>query len=98
MRLCIPETCGGGGRAGESPTTLRYLIRNKWLAAEQEEGTFMIRLGKRAKKLREGTPRREAGHQLGVQLLAVRSRDLPEASTSAYTRLSPTRSAPRSRP
>ena len=49
MRLCIPETCGGGGRAGESPTTLRYLIRNKWLAAEQEEGTFMIRLGKRAK-------------------------------------------------
>ena len=34
--------------------TLRYLIENKWLAAGQDGGKFTIRLGERAKKLREG--------------------------------------------
>jgi hypothetical protein len=33
---------------------LRYLIRNTWLAAEQEGGKFTIRVGERAKKVREG--------------------------------------------
>jgi hypothetical protein len=40
----------------KAPTTLRYLIRNKWLTAEQAEGKLTIRLGERAKKLREGVP------------------------------------------
>jgi hypothetical protein len=46
---------GSSGRV-KAQTTLRYLIRNKWLTAKQEEGHLTIRLGERAKKVREGTP------------------------------------------
>jgi hypothetical protein len=46
------------GTSGQvkAPTTLRYLIRNRWLTAEQEAGHLAIRLGERAKRLRDGTP------------------------------------------
>ena len=44
---------GTSGRVKAQPT-LRYLIQKKWLAAAQDGGTFTIRLGERAKKLREG--------------------------------------------
>ena len=47
---------GTSGRV-KAQTTLRYLIQNKWLAAAQDGGTFTIRLGERAKKLREGAPK-----------------------------------------
>ena len=50
---------GTSGRVKAQPT-LRYLIENNWLAATHDGGRFTIRLGKRAKKLREGkepTPR-----------------------------------------
>ena len=32
----------------------RYLIQNNWLAATQDGGKFTIRLGERARKVREG--------------------------------------------
>ena len=38
----------------KAQATLRYLIQNKWLEAEQDRGKLTIRLGERAKKLREG--------------------------------------------
>jgi hypothetical protein len=37
----------------KAQATLRYLIRNRWLATEQDGGKFTIRLGERARKLRE---------------------------------------------
>ncbi len=39
----------------KAPTTLRYLTHNKWLTVK-EKGQLTIRLGERAKKLRERTP------------------------------------------
>ena len=44
---------GTSGRV-KAQTTLRYLIQNKWLTADQDGGKFTIRLGERARKLREG--------------------------------------------
>ena len=44
---------GTSGRV-KAPATLRYLIQNNWFAATQDGGRFTIRLGERAKKLREG--------------------------------------------
>ena len=44
---------GSTGRV-KAPATLRYLIHNTWLRGAQEEGKFTIRLGPRAKKMREG--------------------------------------------
>ena len=38
----------------KAPATLRYLIQNNWLMATMDGGKFTIRLGERAKKLREG--------------------------------------------
>ena len=38
----------------KAQTTLRYLIQNRWLTADQDAGKFTIRLGERARKLREG--------------------------------------------
>ena len=45
---------GTSGRV-KAQATLRYLIQNRWLAAAQDGGKFTIRLGERAKRLREGT-------------------------------------------
>ena len=47
------EDFGTSGRV-KAQATLRYLIRNKWLAAEVDGGKVAIRLGERARKLREG--------------------------------------------
>ena len=41
------------GRVKAQPA-LRYLIQNNWLAATQEGGKLTIRLGERARKVREG--------------------------------------------
>ena len=38
----------------KAQVTLRYLIRNNWFTATQDGGKFTIRLGERAKKVREG--------------------------------------------
>ena len=45
---------GTSGRVKAQPT-LRYLMENKWLAAAPDGGKFTIRLGERARRLREGT-------------------------------------------
>jgi len=49
---------GTSGRV-KAPTTLRYLIRNKWLTAEQVGGQLRIKLGERARRVREGKAGRD---------------------------------------
>jgi hypothetical protein len=44
---------GSSGRVKAQPA-LRYLIQNNWLDATQDGGKFTIKLGERAKRVREG--------------------------------------------
>jgi hypothetical protein len=58
--LRFPRTCNTSGVDEASSgfvrerVALRTLVRNKWFTAEQTGGQLRIKLGERARKVREG--------------------------------------------
>ena len=66
---------GAGTFANEWPLTA--LVRNKWFTPTHEGGHMKIRLGERARKVREG---KEDAKAAGGSMLAEMRRDEPEQS------------------
>jgi hypothetical protein len=56
------EDWGTSGHVRER-VALRAVVRNKWLETDSSPGGLRIKLGVRAKKLREGKARKEAAAQ-----------------------------------